>query len=596
MSNHPSQIFEFGPFYLDSAKSLLVRDGQSITLPPKVYDTLLILVQRSGRVVEKDEFMRLIWPEVFVEESNLTQNIFILRKILGENPEGQQYIETIPKRGYRFLATVRVSQEQSAEPATQQRIGVNPGTEPEAKPDAEKPINSLAVLPLLNESLDPRLDYLSAGILENLVNTLSQLRGLQVMACSTVACYRGQEVHPQEVGRELRVEAVVVGKVLLVEETLIIRLELVDVANGWQLWGEQYDQPFTGILEVQEKIARKILEKLRWKLSEEPKRLFKPYTDNIEAHLLYLKGRYFLNKRTAEGYKTAIESFQQAINIDAQYALAYSGLADSYILFDFYGLTSPWQTVPIARAAAVKAIEIYDMLAEVHNTMACIKMIYDRDIEGAEREFKRALELNPKYAQAHNGYSHCLLELGRPEASFAESKQALELDPLDLDINLYLGWHYLFIAQYEQAIKQLRRTLEIGPNFYRARLLLGMAYRQKGDIPAAIAEFEKASLLEDTTITPGFLGQSYAVAGRREEALNLLSELLQRARKTYVPPFSIALIYTGLGQKDEAFAWLEKAVIEYSHWRGWFKIIPEFDALRADPRYADLARRVRLQL
>jgi TolB-like protein/Tfp pilus assembly protein PilF len=546
--------------------------------------------------VEKDEFMSLIWPEVFVEESNLTQNIFILRKILGENPEGQQYIETVPKRGYRFLAAVRESPEQSAQLAAEQHIGVNPATEPEAKLGPDKPITSLAVLPMFNESLDPKLDYLTSGIMENVVNTLSQLPGLQVMACSTVFRYKGQELHPQEVGRELGVEAVVVGKVLLVEETLIIRLELVDVENGWQIWGEQYDHKLSEILEAQEKISRKVLENLRWKLSEEPKRLFKPSTENIEAYLLYLKGRYFLNKRTAEGYKTAIDSFQQAINIDMQYALAYSGLADSYILFDFYGLTSPLQTVPIARAAAVKAAEIYDTLPEVHTTLACIKMVYDRDIVGAEREFKRALELNPKYAQAHNGYSHCLIELGRHEDSFAESKQALELDPLDLDINLYLGWHYLFVAQYEQAIKQLRRTLELGPNFYRARLLLGMAYRQKGDIPAAIAEFEKAGLLEDTVITPGFLGQAYAVAGRTEEALNLLAWMKQRASKTYVPPFSIALIYTGLGQNDEAFAWLEKAVVEQSHWRGWFEIIPEFNALRSDPRYADLARRVRLQL
>lgn len=589
-------IFEFGPFRLDSVERLLLCQGQPIPLPPKVFETLLVLLQRSGHVVEKDEFMKLVWSDSFVEESNLSQNIFMLRKILGKSTEDGQYIETVPKRGYRFISTVIVPREQIAQSEMDQPISAPFSAEDEEAPAKNKPITSLAVLPLFNVSADPNTEYQSDGITETIVNSLSRLSGLHVIACSVVFRYKGQEVSPQEVGRALSVEAVVVGRMLMLNERLTIRIEMVEVANGWLLWGEQYIRKLSDIFQIQEDIIWNIMENLHLRLrGREQTHLFKHYTENVEAYQLYLKGRYFLNRRSKEDYKKAIEFFQQAINIDESYALAYSGLADSYISFDFYGLKSPRETVPTARAAAERAVELDDMLAEAHTSLACIKMIYDQDPVGAEREFKRALDLNPRYPQAHNGYSHCLLELGRTKKSFIESKRAMDLDPLDLDINLYMGWHYLYAAKHKQAIEQLQKTLELGSNFYRARLLLGMAYRQNGEIPAAIMEFERARLLEDTPVLSGFLGHAYALAGKKGEALKLLTEMQEQAKRTYVPPFSIALIYTGLGQYNEAFEWLTKAFVEQSHWRGWLKIIPEFDTLRSDPRFAALLRRVTLQ-
>ena len=587
------RFFEFGPFRLYPVKRQLTRNGHPIPLPPKMFDTLLVLVERSGHIVEKEDFMRLVWSDAFVEESNLSQNIFMLRKILGKHPDGRLYIETVPKRGYRFSSDVREIEGHPVKTETEQKDSAPLALRAKGAAAYDKPIHSLAVLPIHNASEDVRLDYLSDGIQESIVNSLSQISSLRVMACSTVLCYKGQEVHPQEVGRKLGVDGVVIGRVLSIGEELIIRMELVDVEKGWQRWGDQYEQKMSDLCNMQKEIVQDVTNNLRLSLTaQEQERVSKSYTENTAAYQLYLKGRFFLNKRTKEDYARAIESFQQAINIDSNYPLAYSGLADSYIQYDFFGLKSPWQIVPIARAAAQRAIELDDMLAEGHTSMARIKLVYDRDFLGAEKQFKRAIELNPRYAEGHVGYSRCLVELGRMEEAFAECKVALELAPLDLDINMYLGRHYLHARRVEEAIWQLQKTLELSPNFYRAQVLLGMAYGQNGQLGEAIAEYEKASLLTDTPILLGFLGQAYAMVGLREKALKLLDTLLKRGKKIYVPPFAVALIYTGLGQRDEAFEWLEKAFIEHSHWQGWLEIIPEFDSLNSDPRMADLKRRL----
>jgi DNA-binding winged helix-turn-helix (wHTH) protein/tetratricopeptide (TPR) repeat protein len=587
------RIYEFGPFRLYPVKRQLLRNGHPIPMPPKMFETLLVLVQRSGHIVEKEDFMRLVWSDAFVEESNLSQNIFMLRKILGKHPDGRLYIETVPKRGYRFSSIVREIEEDTANAGTEQQESTPFAPRAEKAATSDKPIHSLAVLPIHNASDDVRLDYLSDGITESIVNCLSQISSLRVMACSTVLCYKGQEVHPQEVGRELGVDGVVIGRVLSIGDDMIIRMELVDVERGWQRWGKQYEQKMSDLCSMQKEIVQDVMNNLRLSLTaQEQERVSKSHTENTAAYQLYLKGRFFLNKRTKGDYARAIDSFQQAINIDSKYSPAYSGLADSYIQYDFFGLKSPWQIVPIARAAAHRAIELDDMLAEAHTSMARIRLVYDRDFLGAENQFKRAIELNPRYAEGHSGYSRCLVELGRMEEAFAECKAALELAPLDLDINMYLGRHYLHARQVGEAIKQLQKTLELGPNFYRAQVLLGMAYGQNGQLAAAIAEYEKAATLTDTPIVSGFLGQAYALSGQREKALKLLDALLKRGNRTYVPPFAIALIHTGLGQKDEAFEWLEKAFIEHSHWQGWLEIIPEFDSLQSDPRLANIKHRL----
>ncbi len=587
MSSNAARFYDFGPFRLDLIEHLLLRADQVVALSPKAFDTLLVLVRNSGRIVEKDELLKSVWPGTFVEEATLAQNIFTVRQALGGS-EGEQYIQTVPKRGYRFVAKVtEVKDESASVPLDQLETVMDSG----GAITRDRVISSLAVLPLINTSADPAGEYLSDGITERIVNSLSLLPELQIKACSTVISYKGREIDPQEVGRELAVDSVLLGRLVQFGENLVIRMELVDVKNGWQLWGEEYSQELSDIPNFQTTVARDISEKLRLKLTgEDWRRLLKSRVHKADAYQFYLKGRYYLNMRTKEGYEKAREYFEQAIEIDSSFALAYAGLADAYILFDFYGLTAPWKTIPKARAAAVRAVEFDNELVEGYTSLAAIKLIYDRDLVGAEREFKRAIRLNPKYSRAHDGYAHCLMEMGRIEESLAECRLALELEPLDLEINQHLGWCYLLAHQPDRAIEQLHKTLALGPEFYRARILLGIAYGQKKQFSHAISQFLQASLIEKTPVLSGFLGYAYAMEGGKE-ALEILRDLLEESKQNYVPPYSIALIYTGLGNKDEALEWLQKALVEHSHWRGWLTLTPELDSLRSDPRFTELLQR-----
>jgi DNA-binding winged helix-turn-helix (wHTH) protein/tetratricopeptide (TPR) repeat protein len=580
-------LYDFGPFRLDATQRLLLRAGTAVALTPKAFDTLLLLVRNRGQIVDKNDLLKSIWPNTFVEEATLAQNVFTIRKALGGS-EGDQYIQTIPKRGYRFVARVTVvKDENAAVPAA--KIGTPMHSiSASAGGAGDNPTHSLAVLPIINVSPDPDTEYLGEGLTESIVNCLSLLPTLKVKACSAVLRFKGREVDPQEAGRELGVGAVLVGHLIHFRESVIIRIELVDVANGWQLWGHEYNEKLSDIHEVQGEITRDISENLNLHISDEEwQRIIQRRPQNAEAYHFYLKGRSFLNERTKEGYKRAIDSFEQAIEIDPRFALAYSGLADSYVLFDFYGIIPPWETIPKARAAAVRAVEIDDQLTEARTSLASIKLIADRDPVGAEREFKQAIRLNPMYAPAHDGYARCLMAMGRTEESLGECRLALELDPLDLEINQHFGWYCLFARQYDRAIEQLRKTLEMGPEFYRARVLLGIAYAQSGAFAQAILEFLQAGLLEKTPVLAGFLGYAYAMAGE-EKALAVLKDLLEESKQSYVPPYGLALIYTGLGKRDEAFKWLQKACVEQGHWRGWLDLTPELDSLRSDPRFTEL--------
>jgi DNA-binding winged helix-turn-helix (wHTH) protein/TolB-like protein/Flp pilus assembly protein TadD len=590
MSSEAPRFLDFGPFRLDLTDHLLLRAGQAVALTPKAFDTLLVLVRNNGRIVEKDELLKSVWPETFVEEATLAQNIFTVRQALGGSA-GEQYIRTIPKRGYRFVASVTEVMDESANVRIDQFGMVTERIQRGETFSRDAAICSLAVLPLINATADPKAEYLSDGITESIVNTLSVLPELQVKACSTVLHYKGREVDPQEAGRELSVDTVLIGRVLKFGENVFIRVELVDVTNGWQLWGEEYSESVSDIHKFQVRVAEDISDKLRLKLTGDERRLlFNPRTQNAEAYHFYLKGRHFLNMRTREGYQKAIDFFELAIEIDPSFALAHSGLADSYIQFDFYGLKSPQETISKARTAAVRALELDNKLPESHTSLATIKLIYDRDSAGAASAFKRAIRLNQKYSRAHDGYAHCLLEMGQIEESLAELKLALELEPLDPEINQHLGWYYVLTRQPDRAIEQLHKTLALEPNLYRARILLGIAYGQKKMFSHAIAEFFRASLIEKTTVLSGFLGYAYALAGRGE-AQEILQDLLEESKQNYVPPYSIALIYTGLGKQDEALDWLQKAFVEQSHWRGWLSLTPELDSLRSDPRFTELLQR-----
>ncbi len=588
MSSNFSRFYDFGPFRIDTGQHVLLRDGVEISLTPKAFDTLLLLVRNSGRTVDKDELLKTIWPEAYVEEATLAQNVFTIRKALGGS-EGDQYIQTVPRRGYRFTANVTAEQDQiAALPSDQPETPSDPTGE---KAVPARSIYSIAVLPLLHQSEDPEVEYLSDGLTENITNSLSLIPELQVKACSTVVRYKRPNIDPQQAGRELGVAAVLVGRLTRVGDNLTIRMELVEASSGWQLWGEEYNRGLSDLPKFQIDITRDISQALRLKVTDDKwERLSKLRTDNAEAFQLYLKGRGFLNKRTKKGYIKATDCFEQAIELDPGFALAYSGLADTYILYDFYGLVPPWNTIPKARAAAVKAVALGDELAETHTSLGSITLIHDRDLVGAEREFKKAIRVNPKYARAHHGYAHCLMATGRTEESLAACGFAVELEPFDVELNQHLGWHYLFAREYDRAIEQLQKTLEMAPDFYRARVLLGIAFGQKGSFSQAIAEFLQARQLEETTMLSGFLGYAYGMGGDEKAALKVLNDLIKESKETYVSPYSMTLIYVGLGRRDEALEWVQRACVEHGHWRGWLELTPELDSLRADPRFIKIVR------
>jgi serine/threonine-protein kinase len=459
-----------------------------------------------------------------------------------------------------------------------------------------KTIDSLAVLPLLNASADPEMEYLSDGITESIINALSQLPELRVMARSIVFRYKGQEVDPQQVGRELDVRAVLVGRVLKHDDRLIVWAELVDAADGSQVWGEHYNRQFADLFAVQEVIANGITEKLQLKLSgEEKKQLTKRYTDNIEAYQLYLQGRYFWNRRTAEGIKNGIRYFEQAIAEDPNYALAYTGLADCYIMSGFYDYLLPADAFPQAKVAVLKALEIDDALAEAHISLAAIRTFYEWDWLDAERDFKQGLKLNAQSVKGHHWYACSLTSQGRFEEGFREMKRAQELEPLSLILNRDVGRHYYFLRQYDRAITQCRKTLEMDPHFILAHFYLAPAYEQKGMFEEVSQELQQAIRLSGRSASMvALLGHAYAVAGSRDEALAVLKELDERAQREYVSAFYMVLIYLGLEDKDEAFTWLERAYEERSTHLVWLKVDPIFDGLRSDHRFTDLMRRMGL--
>lgn len=589
MSRSASHFYEFGEFRLYPEERILLRGEESVSLPPKVFEVLVALVENSGRVIEKDELIKRIWPDTFVEEATLAQYIFSLRRVLNAGQGERQFIETVPKRGYRFVLKAQEGWDETGTSELKRSRAATVIKEEAGERDT--PITSLAVLPFANVGNSPQAEYLSDGITEQIINSLSRLPQLRVMARSVVFRYKDKEIDPQKVGREIGVQAVVVGRLLQLDNRLIVRVEMVDVANGWQLWGEQYNREISDILLLEEEIARNISENLRLRLTgEEPKLMDETRPHNIEAYQLYLKGHYHINRHTIEDCQQAIRFFEQAVEKDGSYALAYCGIADAYVLLDFYGLHPPWEVIPKAKAAALKALEISETLAEAHTSLGCVKLIYERDWTGAESEFKRAIELNPAYAPVHSWYSLYLLAMGLTEEAFAESKLALELEPLDVSINQHLGWYYLYTRQYDEAIQQLKKTLEIDQNFFLARILLGRAYEQKGDYSAAITEYQRASLLEHPPIILGLLGHAYALSGDKEKALSFLGELKDISNRRYVPPYSLGLIYTGLNDQEQAVDSFEQACQARNEWFIWARINPDLDGLRQHPRFKELLR------
>jgi serine/threonine protein kinase/tetratricopeptide (TPR) repeat protein len=460
------------------------------------------------------------------------------------------------------------------------------------------PLDSLAVLPFFTTSGDPNAAYLAEGIPESLIINLSRLSELRVMAWSTVVRFRGREVDALEIGRDLGVRAIFAGRMYQFGEELVIKTELVDVNDGSQLWGAQYRRKLDDLGAIEQELSLEICERLRVRLNEEERRrLAKRYTENAAAYQAYLKGRYYWNQRTAKALRKAIESFEEAIKLDDGYALAYAGLADCYCLASIYGGAPPKAVMPRAKAAALKSLDLDDGLAETHTSLAAALVWFDWDWEASEREFKRAIELNPHYAVAHHWYGSVLLSAqGRFDEALDSERRALELEPLSLVINSNLGFICYQASRFDEAIEHLQRTLEMDDGFVYARFHLGLCHAHLGDYDKAIAELKLA--IEQAggrgALIQAALGYAYAVAGRRDEALQVLAQLQTFPMNRDVSPFYLAMVHAGLDDREQALKWLESACEERYNWMVWLGVEPMFENLRGAEPFAAMLRRIGL--
>jgi TolB-like protein/Flp pilus assembly protein TadD len=561
-----NKAYEFGPFRVDARERRLLRDGEVVPLRPKVFDILLVLVQNGGHILSKDEVMKLVWPDTAVEEGNIARNISTLRNVLGEHPRQHQYIETVPWRGYRFVASVKEVRDIPARP----------------------PIDSIAVLPFVNVNAKSTSEYLSDGIAESLITSLAQLTNLRVTSRNSAFRYKGRETNAQTVGRELNVRAVLMGRVAESDDLLSISVELVETSEDRHLWGAQYVRKSAELFAAQEKIAKEIAEKLRLELTGHEKQLLtRRHTEDNEAYLLYLKGRFYFNKLTMDGVQKGVEYFQQAVEKDPNYALAYAGLADCH---NYLAHRDE------AKQAVLKALELDESLGEAHGTLGFFRFLYDWDFTGAESELKRALTLSPNYAEAHHWYGIYLANLGRHEEADREARQAIELDPLSLLMNMTPALNFYLARQYDRAVEQLQKVIEMEPNFVPARSVLGSVLVQKAMYEEAIGEYQKVlELIKGAAVVEisvkAIMAHAYARWGKRTEAIGLLDEVIAAGTAS---PYSVAGIYAALGDGDLAFEWLHKATEQHDVQLVSLEVDPTLDGIRSDPRFADLVRSVGL--
>ena len=618
----------FGVFEVDLQASELRKQGIKVKLQQQPFELLAMLLEHPGEVVTREEVQKRLWPaDTFVDfDRGLNRATNRLRESLGDDAESPRFIETLPRRGYRFIAPVVKSDESGhvAELVPPQADTVPTNGSPYS-PGYDRvrlrigfvtalvaialltvaawfaffrprhgAIESVAVLPFSNGSSDSNAEYLSDGITESLINNLSQLPNLRVMARSTVFRYKANDADPQKIGNGLHVQAVLSGRLLQQGNVLIIQAELMDVKTGVQLWGGQFNRSAEDVLALQDDLSREIAEKLRVKLTGEQKqRLARRNTEDAEAYRFYLKGRYYWNKRSPEGMQKAASYFQQAIDKDPGYALAYAGLADTYVYLSFFNMVAPRDAMPRAKAAAAKALEIDDHLAEAHVSLGYISYAYDWDWPAAGRHFDQALALDPAYTRAHIFYPFYLSSRGQSQEAVTVAKSALDLDPASPSLSHSLAVQFYLTRQFDQAIEQCRKTLEMDPNFAVAYAVLGQTYLAKGMNSEAAPVLEKYSALSQGSVDSlALLGYSQARRGKKSQALRTIDELKETSKNSFVPAFYFALVYAALEDKDQAFMWLEKGYDERFARFAYLKLEALWDPLRSDERFRDLVRRV----
>jgi DNA-binding winged helix-turn-helix (wHTH) protein/TolB-like protein/Flp pilus assembly protein TadD len=622
------QIYIFGPYRLDATRRTLSRGEEPLALTSKAFDTLLALIANRERVLLKDELMKLVWPDSFVEEVNLAQNVSALRKIFGESPGENRYIATIPGKGYRFVGAVQESPAAPAE-APIEVISAVPATQPplpaSAPPDRNRRSRlvfiavcvfaalagsvyiigiagkrasgvsrpqSIAVLPFRSLDKQNSDDHLGLGMTDAVITKLTNVRALVVRPTSAVLRYADATSDPAKAGHELAVESLLDGKVQKSGDHIRVTVQLLRVEDGQPLWAETFDDKFTDIFAVEDSISEKVAQALAVKFgAQEQKELARHYTSNVEAYRDYVQGRYFEFQFTRGGLNQAIRAFDHAINRDPSYALAYAGLADAYTTASDWVLP-PREALPNAESAARKALVFDEELAEGHAALAHA-LLHEWKLEASGREFRRALRLNPNNTSFYFAYGEYLADTHRQDEAIAELNKALALDPLSPEINGMLLWPKYLKRDYDGALEACRKTLKLYPDDWMSHWWSGVAYLMKGDFGEALPELQKGRALNPDANGPvAALGAAYALSGNRAEAEKLLAELMSRRSRQYVSPMDIVTVYHALGQKDEMFQWLDKAYDDESELLIVLDYDPEWDDVRSDPRFQQLARKV----
>ncbi len=639
LKERPSS-YQFDAYHVDTVRRLLLRDGEPVVLTAKAYDLLLAFVERRDQVLSKRELMQQLWPDTAVEENNLSVQVSALRKALGERADEHRYIVTVPGRGYQFVAEVKSQATRPAEAAHQTlatsaaaeeqspslranaarprhtsrflapailiglitlavaawRFVVNKETPasdggPNAAPTARP--RSLAVLPFKMIGSGDGEHYLGLALADALIGKLGSMTQVTVRPTNAVRQYAGPTLDPLRAGRELRVDAVLDGNVQRVGDRLRVTVQLLRVSDGAWLWTEKFDESSGDLFLVQDRVSAEAARLLAGELTQtERSKLAKRYTQNGEAYHLYLKGRYFWNKRTPDAMRQALSYFNEAIKRDPAYALAYAGLADCYNLSSEYGSLAPRESYAKGKAAALRALELDGSLAEAHTALAFAHFNHDWDWAGAEREYRRAIELNPSYATAHHWYSVSLAAAGRFDEAYGEARRAIEIDPLSLIINANLGWLLYLGRRYDESENQLKSTLALDENFVGPRYYLASVYREQGRYAEAIAEYERVLMIPAAADRTTGLAYTYAITGEDKKARKLLDGL--RKQPLYLNDYNMAVVHAGLGEKDGAFRWLERAFDNRSWWLAYLKVDPLLDPIRDDARFPELMRRVGL--
>ncbi|MEO5697505.1 MAG: winged helix-turn-helix domain-containing protein [Burkholderiaceae bacterium] len=626
MKGHESPAYRFGAFLLAPSERLLQHDGEPVALAGKAFDLLVVLVSQAGHLMTKDELLQRVWPGLVVEEVNLSVNMSAIRKALARSPDAADWIETVPRQGYRFKAPVDMDDVATLNPAAgllRDLPMAAMAEPPEASlPDAAKrtgrrpawlaigalalalavgigwfafgratPYAAVAVLPFTADT--PANAHLADGIAEEAINALTRIVELRVAPRASAFRFRGAD--PLEAGRQLDAPAVLTGSLARNGERVSLQVELVDVARAAQVWGLRYEVALADLPQLHRRVIDDVTRSLHVRaVGIETNRPAQDPTRNADAYQAYLQGRYLWNQRSEPALRSAIGHFRRAIDLDPSFALAYAALADTYTTLGYLGWDAPAATFPVARPHALKAIELDPSLSPAHASLAYIKFYFDWDWAGAGEEFRIAIELNPNDPVAHQWHAVYLLAAGRPDDAMGEIRTAQRLDPLSLAINTDVGFHHYYNRRYAEAIAQMQSVLGMKSDFGLAHLWLARSYGEVGRLDESLAEAKSAeATAPQWAVFIAQRGYTLGVMGRADEARAIRDEMERLSARRFVTAYGVALVYAGLGDKEQALAWLDKAFAERSHWLVWLRLDPRWKSLRGDPRFAALVERMK---